>query len=102
MSMNSKQEIRIKSERQKNGLYGFPSNLGYIENMEWENAELRSAIVMAISETYPDETFGIYNVSSKGFHIKLSKSGWKRINYENYSLNGNILTYNEVTGTGRV
>lgn len=86
-------EVTIKAKKQKNGLWGHPHNLGYIDRITWENQLLQSAIIMAVSEQYPDEHFGIYFSSEKGFNIQLSKSGWKRIDYSDYSLNDNILTY---------
>lgn len=86
--------IEIKSQKQENGVWGMPQNVVYIEAIfPCEDTLLNSAIIMAISQTYSGETFGIYFITKKGFKVQLSHSGWKSINYSDYSLDRNILSY---------
>jgi hypothetical protein len=48
---------------------------------------------MAIAEKYKDETFEVLMTDEKGFFVKLSKSGLWNVEYDDYKLEGNILTW---------
>lgn len=87
----------IKTQKQKNGLWGMPFNCVFIKdlcyNLSEENWLKQSALFIGIAERYPEETFKIYFASKDGFFVQLSKTGWKKIEYKNYSLQGNTLTW---------
>lgn len=92
-----KQELwKIKAERQSNGVWGTPFNCvgidRFIRRSEQDYLK-ESAIIIAVAETFPDETFEILFSSADGFIIRLSKSGMKNILLKNYELNGNTLLW---------
>lgn len=62
-------------------------------NTDEENWLKHSAICIGIAETYKDETFELFWINEKGFFVKLSKSGFKKITYSNYKLDNNVLTW---------
>lgn len=52
-----------------------------------------SALCIGIGEVYRDETFEIFWSDENGFFVKLSKSGIKKLQYDNYKLESNVLTW---------
>lgn len=52
-----------------------------------------SAILIAIAEVFPNETFSVYLDLETFFIIKLSKSGTRVINLDDYKLEDNTLTW---------
>lgn len=52
-----------------------------------------SAIVIGIAEAYRDEIFEIFWSDENGFFVKLSKSGIKKIRYDDYKLEDNVLMW---------
>ena len=89
--------FEIQSKKQDNGLWGTPAQCIKIDEVfmgiSEENWLKHSAICMAIAESYKDETFELFWTDEKGFCVKLSKSGMKTIRYDDYKLEGNILTW---------
>ena len=87
----------ISSKKQDNGLWGMPLQCvkmdGISMNTSEENWLKHSAICMAIAEKYKDETFEVLMTDEKGFFVKLSKSGLWDVEYDDYKLEGNILTW---------
>lgn len=76
-------EIKIKSKKQDNGIWGMPLNCVKIENFsiisDYNNLKF-SAIIMAITEQY-NKKFEIWRISDTGFTINLDSP----IFSENYS-----------------
>lgn len=97
MNSNNSWKWEILNERQDNGLWGMPLQCykadSYVMGLSEENWLKHSALCMGIAEAYKDETFEIFFSNIDGFYVKLSESGMKRINYTDYELNGNILTW---------
>lgn len=85
--------FQITTPKQKNGLWGTPMTLLKLDRVHWENQLLQSAILVGIAQCYPNETFIVCLSSDEGFSVRLSKSGWIGIRYENYELQGDVLTY---------
>ena len=89
--------FEIQSKKQDNGLWGMPLQCvkmdGISMNTSEENRLKHSAICMAIAEKYKDETFEVLMTDEKGFFVKLSKSGLWDVEYDDYKLEGNILTW---------
>lgn len=98
MIMETPVNFTLKSEKQNNGLFGTPQQCLFIDRMPVVDPDkelLRSAIILSIAQCYPDQTFEVQNSSKDGFCIRLSRSGWIYINYKNYSIHDNIITYND-------
>jgi hypothetical protein len=92
-------KIEIKSPKQENGLWGMPlqcNRLDRIPISDFETQLKHSAICIGVAEKYPKETFEIFWTTEAGFFIKLSESGFRKITYENYTVDGNILYWNEI------
>ena len=89
--------FEIQSKKQDNGLWGMPLQCvkmdGISMNTSEENRLKHSAICMAIAEKYKDETFEVLMTDEEGFFVKLSKSGLWDVEYDDYKLEGNILTW---------
>lgn len=97
--------LKIKAKKQENGLWGTPFNCVYIDKVVFvsdENWKLRSAIMMALAEVYPNHKYRIENSSETGFTVTLylgyidpanPNKKWYRINYKNYELKGDTLFY---------
>jgi len=89
--------FEIQSKKQDNGLWGMPLQCvkmdGISMNTSEENWLKHSAICMAIAEKYKDETFEVLMTDEKGFFVKLSKSGLWDVEYDDYKLEGNVLTW---------
>lgn len=87
----------ISSKKQKNGLWGMPLQCVKIDKIPMytseENRLKHSAICTGIAEAYRDETFEIFCSDENGFFVKLSKSGMKKIRYEDYKLEDNVLSW---------
>ncbi len=87
----------IAAPKQPNGLWGSPYALKAMDAIPMktsgENWVKHTAIVLAIAQEYPDETFEIFWTDENGFFVKLSESGINKIRYDDYELNGNILTW---------
>jgi hypothetical protein len=85
----------ISSKKQDNGLWGMPLQCHKMDMymISEENWLKRSAICIGIAETYKDETFEIFWSDENGFFVKLSESGMKKIRYEDYKLENNVLTW---------
>lgn len=89
-------QYTIKSPRQENGLWGTPFTCFAIDKvvpLPDELWKLQSAIIVAISEVYPDESFDVSFSDDKGFLVTLEHSGIRTIRYEDYKLDGNTLTF---------
>lgn len=89
--------FEIKSKKQDNGLWGMPLQCFKMDNIPMstsqENWLKHSAICVGVAEAYPDEDFEIFWTDVDGFFIKLSKSGMKRIKYDDYILKNNVLMW---------
>ena len=87
----------ISSKKQDNGLWGMPLQCvkmdGIPMNTSEENWLKHSAICIGIAEAYRDETFELFWTDENGFFVKLSKSGMKKIRYDDYKLDDNVLTW---------
>lgn len=97
MDKELKWEWVIKSDKQENGIWGTPQNMWKIDRiirtLTPENWLKKSALIIGISEAYPNETFEVFNSTDTGFFVQLSNSGKKNIRFNDYELNGNILTW---------
>jgi hypothetical protein len=84
---------KILSKKQDNGLWGIPFQCVKMDKapMSKKNIIKHSALCIAISEAYKDETFEIFWSDENGFFVKLSKNGIKRIKYKEYKIKGNII-----------
>lgn len=87
----------IVSPKQKNGLWGMPLQCVKMDkmvmNLSDKNWLKHSALCIGIAEAYKEETFEIFWSDENGFFVKLSKSEMKKIKYEDYDLNDNVLTW---------
>jgi hypothetical protein len=88
--------ITIKSKRQKNGIWGTPSNCTYIEriplyNYYWD--KLFSAILIGIGEQYPDNLFDVFHIDENGFNVLIKNIKCFRINLKDYKLVDNKIYY---------
>ncbi len=88
---------KISSKKQDNGLWGMPLQCYKMDKMPMNTSEdnwlKHSAICIGIAEAYKDETFEIFWSDENGFFVKLSESGMKKIKYDDYKLEDNVLTW---------
>jgi len=75
----------IKAKRQDNGIYGMPMSVKSYSGavLEFKNVLLRSAIIVALSETYPTETMKI-RVMEDGIWVWFSGGRFVVCSYKNY------------------
>jgi len=65
-------KIKIKAEKQENGLWGTPISCYMIEETpDQENELLFSALLIALSEWWKSKTFKVYNISKHGFIVDI-------------------------------
>lgn len=95
-------KYKIKSDKQENGIYGMPINVKqYVAKYQQKDNELlRSAIIMAISEEEYRESWLDVTETENGLIIralryKISATKFYGIDYINYSLVDNVLTYRD-------
>ena len=87
---------KIKTKKQDNGLYGMPLQCIKNDGMCVTSEEIllkHTAIRMAIAESHIDETFELFWYSINGFFVHLSKSGIRKICYDEYILKDNVITW---------
>jgi hypothetical protein len=96
-------KIKIKSEKQDNGLWGTPMNCYFMNSMSpiFDNRKhlLFSAILIAFAEEYNECSFRLDMMSDDGFLISINESLYNKkykqnsfyIKYKDYEVNGNIL-----------
>lgn len=105
MTDNKDKVFEITSKKQDNGLWGIPMQCRKIDkwpsNLSEDVLLKHSAICIGISEKYKDETFEIFWSDENGFFVKLSKSGMRKIKYNDYKLEGNVLMWNRQSTRSR-
>lgn len=83
----------IKSEKQENGLWGIPISCMKFGSLSRQNSLKKSAILAAISELYPGQTFEVLYESEEKLLIKLSNGEWKSIKYNDYEVENNKILW---------
>lgn len=84
----------IQSKRQDNGLWGMPMQCVKMDKAPLMKEEAKhSALCIGIAERYRGETFEIFLSDERGFCVKLSVSGFRRLNYADYELKEHTLIW---------
>ena len=88
--------VTIKSEKQKNGIWGTPSNCIHIEKVPsytdyWY--KLFSAILVSIGEQYPNNRLDVFHIDEDGFNVLIKNVKCFRINLKDYKLVDNKIYY---------
>jgi hypothetical protein len=75
----------IKQPVQFNGLFGIPiSCTNMVDAPTKENEFIHSAIVTALAENHPDDTFRVFNIKEEGFWIHFELFGLRIIEYKKF------------------
>lgn len=87
----------IKTEKQKNGLWGLPLTLIETDVVPLDDKTnlLRSAIIISLMEKFGNEKFRIFFSNTTGFFVKFTHSGYFNIRYEDYILDGCTLLFSK-------
>jgi hypothetical protein len=80
--------IKIKQQKQDNGLWGTPYNCHYIESSPWfDNRKMIifSAAVAAVNEKF-NSPFSIIYCDQEGFRIRTQNGNLYRVCYDEYEV----------------